>query len=134
MKVKLLPIGLLPIPALLFGTLSWVSPASAQCVMTDVSTQVAIRGSRQPSQQENHVNMDSQGPCSGNAITQTSTQVYEGSGNARQIRNSRQTVKGQPDNGTGIDGPTIKVPVGVQVDVYSPAHDPDFMNRVRSNH
>jgi hypothetical protein len=108
------------------GASGFIAPASAQCVMTDVSVQVAIRGSKNPSRQENNVDMQAPGRCSGNSITQTGTQVYTGSADqVNQIRNSRQSIDGGSQNG---GGPTVKVPVGVKVDVYSPAYDPSFMN------
>lgn len=129
MHLKGLPLsllGFLSIPAMFAGS---ATPASAQCVMTDVGIQVAIRG-KNPANQQNNVDMQSPGRCSGNAITQTGTQVYSGNADrVNQIRNSRQSVSG--DDGRGPGGPVIKVPVGVKVDVYNPAYDSDFMDRVR---
>ncbi|MCC5637718.1 hypothetical protein LC593_18105 [Nostoc sp. CHAB 5844] len=123
MKSKFLLLGCLLSSALLPLSPALTAPAAAQCVMTDVSVQVAVRGSRQPSRQSNNVDLQNQGRCSGNAITQVGTQVYTGSGRANQQRTSRQRINGGRGNGTGINGPTIKVPVGVQVDVYNPAYD-----------
>lgn len=132
MNLRRLPLGILgflSIPALFSGLPGSIAPASAQCVMTDVGVQVAIRGSKRPANQQNNVDMQSPGRCSGNAITQTGTQVYTGSADqVNQIRNSRQSVSG--DDGNGVGGPVIRVPVGVKVDVYNPAYDPAFMNRV----
>ncbi|ALF54825.1 hypothetical protein ACX27_21515 [Nostoc piscinale CENA21] len=127
MKSKLVLLGWLSSSALLPILPAMTHPAAAQCVMTDVSVQVAVRGSRQPSRQSNNVDLQNQGRCSGNAITQVGTQVYTGSGRANQQRTSRQRINGGRGNGTGINGPTIKVPVGVQVDVYNPAYDPSFL-------
>ena len=130
MKLKGLPVGLLGflfVPAILPGLPGLITPASAQCVMTDVSVQVAVRGKR-PANQENNVDMQDSGNCRGNSTTQTSTQVYAGSGEANQVRNSRHSVGGGGNGRSG--GPTVKVPVGVQVDVYNPASDPNFMNGV----
>ena len=130
MKLKRLPVGLLgfiSVPAMWSGLPGLITPASAQCVMTDVSAQVAIRGSKRPAHQENNVDMQDSGNCRGNSTTQTSTQVYEGSGEANQVRNSNHSVGGGEGNGVP-GGPTVKVPVGVQVDVYNPASDPNFMN------
>jgi hypothetical protein len=132
MNLRRLPsgiLGFLSLPALLHGLPGSIAPASAQCVMTDVSVQVAIRGSRHPANQQNNVDMQDSGHCRGNAITQTNTQVYAGSADqVNQIRNSHQGVSG--DDGGGAGGSAIKVPVGVKVDVYNPAYDPAFMNHV----
>jgi hypothetical protein len=130
MNLRGMPLGLLGFlsaPAMLFCLPGSIAPASAQCVMTDVSVQVAIRG-KNPANQQNNVDMQNPGHCSGNAITQTSSQVYAGKADqVNQIRNSHQSAGG--DDGNGVGGPTIRVPVGVKVDVYNPAYDPAFMNR-----
>jgi hypothetical protein len=132
MKLNLLPLSffsMLSASAIFSGAPGLTGPASAQCVMTDVSVQVAVRGSKNPAHQENNVDMQSPGRCSGNSITQTGTQVYTGSADqVNQIRNSHQSLDGGSQNGIG--GPTVKVPVGVKVDVYNPAYDPSFMNRL----
>jgi hypothetical protein len=129
MKLKGLPVGILgflSVPAMWSGLPGLITPASAQCVMTDVSVQVAVRGKR-PAHQENNVDMQDSGNCRGNSTTQTSTQVYAGSADeVNQVRNSRHSVGGGGNGGSG--GPTVKVPVGVKVDVYNPAYDPEFMN------
>jgi hypothetical protein len=122
-------LGVLSVPAMLSGLPGSIAPASAQCVMTDVGVQVAIRGSKRPANQQNNVDMQNPGRCNGNAITQTGTQVYAGSDDqVNQIRNSRQSAGGS--DGQGAGGPVIRVPVGVKVDVYNPAYDPAFMNRL----
>jgi hypothetical protein len=129
MKSKGLPVallGFLSVPVMLPVLPGLITPASAQCVMTDVSVQVAVRGKR-PANQENNVDMQDSGNCRGNSTTQTSTQVYAGSADeVNQVRNSRHSVGGGGNGRSG--GPTVKVPVGVQVDVYNPAYDKDFMN------
>jgi hypothetical protein len=131
MKLKVMPLGFLGFlsGSVLSGMSGVIAPASAQCVMTDVSVQVAVRGSHRPANQQNNVDMQDSGHCRGSATTQTGTQVYAGSADeVNQIRNSHQST-GDGD-GRGPGGPTIKVPVGVKVDVYNPAYDPAFMNRV----
>jgi hypothetical protein len=134
MKLSILPLSffsLLSASTVLSGIAGSVTPASAQCVMTDVSVQVAIKGSKRPANQENNVDMQAPGRCSGNSITQTNTQVYSGSADrVNQIRNSRQSIDGGSQDNDGVGGPTVKVPVGVKVDVYNPAYDPSFMNGV----
>jgi len=109
--------------------------ASAQCVMLDVSNQIAIHGSRTPSTQENNVNMTSTGDCIGGAAVTTNAQTAVTHGDATQIRNSNSTItngaQGVP-NVPGLGGPTIRIPVNTQVDVYSPAMDPSFMKGIFS--
>ncbi|MEB3336851.1 MAG: hypothetical protein VKJ46_05260 [Leptolyngbyaceae bacterium] len=106
-------------------------PASAQCVMTDISIQAALRGAKQPAQQTNTTDLQSEGACVGNTITQTSTQVYTGSADrVIQQRTSSQRLQGSPSNRAGVTGPTIKVPVEVKVDVYNPASDPTFLKSI----
>jgi hypothetical protein len=125
MNLRRLPLGILgflSVPVMLSDLSGSVLPASAQCVMTDISVQVAIRG-KNPANQQNNADLQNPGRCSGNAITQTGTQVYAGS--ADQV--NRQSAGG--DDGQGAGGPTVRVPVGVKVDVYNPAYDPAFMNR-----
>lgn len=104
------------------------SSASAACVMTDVSVQVAIHGSKNPAKQTNNVDMQSEGVCVGNTTTSTSTQIYVGPGDVEQTRNSSHFVGGGSNERTNISGPTIRVPVHVPVDVYNPAYDPNFLN------
>lgn len=134
MKLSILPLSifsLLSASVVLSEMPGLIAPALAQCVMTDVGVQVAVRGSKRPAHQENNVDMQAPRNCSGNSITQTGTQVYTGSADeVNQIRNSRQSIDSGHQNGSGVGGPTIKVPVGVKVDVYNPAYDPSFMNRL----
>lgn len=126
---KPLSLGLLT--ALLPFLPSLTPAASAQCVMLDVSNQLAIHGSRTPSTQENNVNLASTGNCVGGAAVTTNAQTAVTPGDATQIRNSNSTItngaQGVP-NVPGLSGPTIQIPVNTQVDVYSPALDPSFMD------
>jgi hypothetical protein len=102
--------------------------AYASCAMTDVSFQVAIRGSSIPAEQTNNVGMSTMGDCWGNATTNTSTQVYTGSGTVQQGRNSSHFVGGSQPLPYGITSPVIGTQISVPVDIYSPAHDPRFIN------
>ena len=133
MKLKLVPLSLLSLFTVMLAEVpGLISAASAQCVMTDVSVQTAIRGSRRPATQTNNVQMKADKSCSGNTSTSTSTQTYVGSDDrVVQQRTSTHDLSGNGNN-RGIKGSNISVPVEVKVDVYSPAHDPKFMNRVRS--
>ncbi len=103
-------------------------PANASCAMTDVSFQVAIRGSSTVAQQGNNVGMTTMGNCWGNATTNTSTQVYTGSGTVQQGRNSSHFVGGSEPLPYGVTGPVVGTQISVPVDIYSPAHDSTFLN------
>lgn len=99
---------------------SFVPGASAQCVVADVAIQAAIHGGDQPAEQVNDVAIDAAGPCVGNTSVSTSRQVQVGgTGEVRQYRQSRHQIRGSDRAGRG--GPTVAVPVEVQVDVYNPA-------------
>lgn len=130
MNFKLFSLSLLSVSTLL--TLAPSTPSVfAGCVMTDVGIQVAIHGSKNPAKQTNNVNMDSQPGCFGNTTTSTSRQVYVGLGDVEQTRASSHFVGSGTDNGTKVGGPALAVPVYVPVDVYSPAHDPDFLSGLK---
>lgn len=122
------------ITALTFASFLVIIPLTSQkvkasCAMTDVSFQVAIRGSHTPAQQTNNVGMGVDGNCWGNATTNTSTQVYTGAGTVDQVRNSSHLVGGSPAQPYGITGPVVGTQINVPIDIYSPAHDPQFMNQ-----
>jgi hypothetical protein len=90
----------------------------AQCVVADVSVQAAVTGSRKPAQQTNNVDMGSGGGCTGNSSVHTSKQIRVGGTDpVIQERTSRHELSG----GSSTGGPTVAVPVDVQVDVYNPA-------------
>ncbi len=130
MKFKLFSLSLLSVSTLL--TLAPSTPSAfAGCVMIDVAVQVAIHGSKNPAKQSNNVNMDSEPGCLGNTTTNVSRQVYVGPGDVEQTRSSSHFVGSGTNDGTKIGGPAIAVPVYVPVDVYSPAHDPDFLSDLK---
>ncbi|MBW4444787.1 MAG: hypothetical protein KME10_27060 [Plectolyngbya sp. WJT66-NPBG17] len=133
--LKSLSFGLLSAAALLPFAPSFTSSASAQCVMLDVSNQLAIHGSQTPSTQQNNVGMATNGGCVGGAAVTTNSQTAVTPGTATQVRKSQSTITDgmqNVPNVPGIGGPTIQIPVNTQVDVYSPALDPTFMNRTFS--
>ncbi|MGB3201499.1 MAG: hypothetical protein WBA99_11380 [Nodosilinea sp.] len=108
------------------GALGSFAPgASAQCVVADVAIQAAIHGGRQPAEQVNDVAIDAADPCVGNTSVSTSRQIQVGgTGEVRQTRQSRHQLQGSGRSGRGAGataGPTVAVPVSVQVDVYNPA-------------
>ena len=101
---------------------SFAPGASAQCVVADVAIQAAIHGGDRPAEQVNEVAIDAAGPCVGNTSVSTSRQVQVGgTGEVRQVRQSRHQIRGSDRAGHGPVGPTVAVPVEVQVDVYNPA-------------
>jgi hypothetical protein len=125
MNFKLLPLSLFSLATVSFLIPSLTPSAKAACVLADVSVQVAIHDRNNPAKQSNNVNQQAADDCFGNAVTTTGVQVYTGSGPVQQTRNSNQYAGGG-NNPTGIPIPTIKVPVGVQVDVVNPAFGPNF--------
>ena len=122
MKFALFSLGLLSFSSFLTLATSVNQVAFAQCVIADVAIQVAVDGSEEPAQQNNEVEMMSDGPCTGNTSVSTSRQIHVGgTGEVRQERRSRHQIRGDGDSQTGVNGPTVAVPVEVQVDVYNPA-------------
>lgn len=122
MKLAYLPIGLLSIATL--SSLLWlpVAPVSAQCVMADTNIQIAINGSRKPSDRSNRVRQRSSGHCVGNSISSTNTQLQVGgTQRAHQHRSSNQEFHGGSGNPTGINIRPVKVKTNVQIDVYNAA-------------
>ncbi|MGF1479983.1 MAG: hypothetical protein ACFB4I_10895 [Cyanophyceae cyanobacterium] len=128
MKFNILSLGLFSLSSLLPLAPVVTSQASAACVMVDVATQVAIRGSHTPAAQSNDVGMNHDENCFGNVTVDTGTQVSSSPGDVEQSRNSSHYVGGGSEDHYGLRGPVIGVPVETQVDVYSPAHDPSIVN------
>ncbi len=102
------------------GALATLAPASATCVVADVAIQAAIHGGP-PANQVNDVAIDADGACRGNTSVSTSRQVQVGgTGEVRQTRQSRHQIRGAESGGAVGAGPTVAIPVEVQVDVYNP--------------
>lgn len=122
MKFALFSFGLFSFSSFLTFASAFNQVASAQCVMADVAVQVAVDGSEDPAQQSNDVEMRSDGPCRGNSSVGASRQIHVGgTGEVRQERRGRHQIRGDGDSRTGVDGPTVAIPVEVQVDVDNPA-------------
>jgi hypothetical protein len=122
MKFGIVSLGLLSISAGLNLIATDLAPASAQCVMADIAVQAAIHGSRQRSLQTNEVEMISTPLCVGNTSVSTSIQVQVGgTGQVIQQRRSRHHLEGTGGYPMPVNGPTVAVPVQVQVDVDNPA-------------
>lgn len=101
------------------------------CTIVDATTQVAIRGSRTPAQQENNITTESDDNCFNNTVVGNTTQLGISAGQVRQSNQGEYVVGGGDVNNTGLTTPTIIVTPETQVDVYSPAHDPEFLNHLR---
>jgi hypothetical protein len=129
MKFRFVSLSLLSFSALLPFTPSF-TPAAKACLVYDVNTQVAIHGSQTPAQQENNVTTGSDDNCFNNVAGGTNTQVGIGAGEVQQNRDAEYFVGGGNQNNTGLTTPTITVTPSTQVDVYSPAHDPNFIKSV----
>lgn len=133
MKSKFLSLGLLSLAAV---SSSFFVPATTPkamalgCVAADVSVQVSVRGDRKPSQQRNNVNQEIQPGCRGNSVTTVGRQTHVGPGRVNQNRNSNQFLGG---SGRGSTAGDVKVRVNPKIDVYSPALDPNYLNRKTGN-
>ena len=101
--------------------------ANAGCAIVAPTNQVAITGTRDGASQENSVTTSHDDNCLGNTIVAPTNQVGIGSGEIQQNNQGGYFVGGGEENQTGISGPVIEVAPTNQVDVYSPAHDPNFI-------
>ena len=108
--------------------------AHGLCVAVDVNTQVALRGTKESSHQENNVAAVSTPDCFGNVSTSVGTSVGRGD-SISQTRNSTHILEGAAENvrGLGLEGETIFVPVNNQVDIYVPAYDSEYMEQMGVN-
>jgi hypothetical protein len=121
-KPQFIGLGLLCAGSLACSASFLSSRASATCVVADVSIQAAIHGGDRPAQQVNDVAIDADGPCVGNTSVSTSRQIQVGgTGEVQQVRQSRHQIRGSEPPSQRPQGPTVAVPVEVQVDVYNPA-------------
>jgi hypothetical protein len=128
MKFTALSLGLLGLSTLLPLTPSFTPSASA-CSETAVGVQVRVSGERNPqADQTFNANQASDDNCLNNNVVGVGQQISVGSQAAEQNLEFNQQVGGGDINQSGITTPTVKTQVPVQVDVYSPAHDQDFMN------
>lgn len=124
------PLALLSLTTLL-PLLPSVTPGANACTIVDTTTQVAIHGSRNPAEQENDITAASDDNCFNNTVVGNTTQVGIGAGDIKQSNQGEYFVGGGDVNTTGLKTPTVIVTPQTQVDVYSPAHDPKFLNHLR---
>jgi hypothetical protein len=130
MKFNLLSIALISASTLLPLIPSVTPPANA-CSETAVGVQVRVSGERNPqTDQTFNANQTSDPNCFNNNVVGVGQQVSIGSQAAEQNLEFNQHVGGGDINQTGITTPTVQTQVPVQVDVYSPAHDQQFMNQM----
>lgn len=123
MKSKLLSLSLFSLSAVsTFVFPSLTTTAMAGCVAVDVSTQVAVSGSRRR-QQSNDVNQDFGRNCngSGSSVTTVGNQLCVSGGTCEQRRTSNQFVDGNPNNRSNVRTPNIGIRVGVPVHVRNAA-------------
>lgn len=123
MKFSLFSLGLYSTASLIGIIFSGQTIVSAQCVVADVAVQAAIDGSKNPARQTNQVDVVNDGQsCTGNRSVSRSTQIHVGgTGDVTQERRSTHRVSGGSNSKNRKGGPTVVVPVGVQVDVDNPA-------------
>ncbi|WP_448573604.1 hypothetical protein [Trichothermofontia sp.] len=115
-------LSFLSIATLLALVVPETRPAAAQCVIADVAVQTAITGSQKPAKQSNQVTMERRGSCSGNSSVSVGQQVQVGgTGQVIQQRQSHHRIEGTSRHEAGVQGPTVAIPVQVQVDVYNAA-------------
>ena len=131
MKFNLRYFSLLASLAVLLPLIPSSTPKAEACAVVDATTQVAISGSREDSEQNNNVTTGHDGKCFNNNAVGTTTQVGITSGKVRQNSQSSYFVGGGDSNTSGIKTPVVEVTPQTQVDVYSPAHDPTFLEHLR---
>ena len=95
-------------------------PSEASCVQADIAVQYNISGSKQPTQRDNDVQMQSQGNCRGNASITTGVQGNEGG--TRSIRQSRK-VRHRYNGGNNPNSNTVQIISNPTIDVYNAADD-----------
>ncbi len=123
MKLKLIYLSLFSFSTLLYLIPGTTKIANAACVGLDVSNQLALTSSQEPSTQENNVDFNASPDCFGNATTSTDTQLGIGSGPINQERDSTHNLIGSDESVHGLplpDTPNILVPVGNQFDIHAP--------------
>ncbi|MEL7408718.1 MAG: hypothetical protein AAFN00_17495 [Cyanobacteria bacterium J06558_2] len=93
----------------------------AQCIQADISVQYNISGSREPTERNNDVVLESKGSCQGNVSVTTGVQGnIGGNRRVRQTRTVRHRFE-NPSNGTDQPDNTIQIQVNPAIDVYNAA-------------
>lgn len=130
MKLSTHLLGLFSLTALL-PLMPSLTPSVNACAVVAPSVQVAIRGSEKEAQQESQVNATHDNNCFNNNIVSPNVQIGESTGEVRQSYTGDFHVGGGEFNDTGLTTPVTVVDPHIGVDVYSPAHDPEFLNNLK---
>jgi hypothetical protein len=92
--------------------------ASAQCIQSHTGIQLKFG---EPAEQTHNVRQTGDEPCSGNVQSSTSVQVDRDTGRGRrQHQEVDQHLDGGRGNRTGVNGPTVRNSVVVDVNVRTP--------------
>lgn len=124
---SLIALGLMSLTSITLPGLT--TKADAYCVAVDANVQVALRGSQEPSHQENNVGMVATPDCYGNVSTSVNSSVAAGE-SVSQTRNSLHLLEGGAEQNPGIDSQTRFHQVNHQVDIYVPIYDPEYLERM----
>ena len=121
-------LGLLSIATILPFVPAATNSAHA-CAIVAPSTQVAISGNPNQVTQDNQINTRHDDDCFGNAAVGTNTQTAIG-GEITQTHQGDFSVEGEGYNQTGLTSPYIEVTPEIQLNLRSPAHDPNYLNHL----
>jgi hypothetical protein len=119
MKLIPLSLSLISLTGTILLPIALTSPqASAQCIQSHTGIQLKFG---EPATQSNNVRQTGDGPCSGNVQSSTSVQVDRNPGRGRsQHQEVDQRLEGGRGNRTGVNGPTVRNSVVVDVNVKTP--------------
>jgi hypothetical protein len=130
MKINIISIALLSLSALFPLIPSLTSPANA-CTQTTYGVQTRVSGEKNPQAGQNYNSNQTNDPnCFNNNVVSGGVQTSVGEKAPEQNLENNTQVGGGNINQTGITTPNVNTDVNVQTDVYSPAHDPEFMKDV----
>jgi hypothetical protein len=122
-------LGLLSVATLLPLVPAMTNSVQA-CAVVAPSTQVAVSGDPNQVTQQNQISTSYDDNCLGNAAVGTNTQVGIGSGEISQTHQGDFSVGGGAYNQTGYTSPNVEVTPEIQLNIYSPAHDPNYLNHL----
>jgi len=125
MKLRSCSIGLLSI----FSAIAiegMTSPAMAQCVQADISVQYNISGSKEATERDNQIDLQSDPGCRGNATVTTGVQGNIG-GNSR-VRQSRKVRHRVTSSGArhNYSSNTVQIQSNPAIDVYNAADNLNY--------
>ena len=119
MKLIPLSLGILSLSAsVLLPQVLNPSKVSAQCIQSHTGIQLKFG---EPAEQTHNVRQTGNGPCSGTVQSSTSVQVdKDTSRGGRQHQEVDQHLDSGRGNRTGVNGPTVRNNVVVDVNVRTP--------------